>query len=91
MSVCFLRKKEGVQKLKNSRDPFPACADIPKLRREQVSSSLEREGRGDDALGGAEWGVKKSISDEGEKGKERKVAPEYYRARVRSETVAAVT
>ena len=38
-----------------------------------------------------EWGVKKSISDEGEKGKERKVAPEYYRARVRSETAAAVT
>ena len=41
--------------------------------------------------GGAEWGVKKSISDEGERGKERKVAPEYYRARVRSETAAAVT
>ena len=92
MSVCFLRKKEDVQKLNNSRgDPFPACADIPKLRREQVSSSLERAGRGDDAVGGAEWGVKKSISDEGERGKERKVAPEYYRARVRSETAAAVT
>ena len=57
------------------------------FRREQVFLSLEWKGRAGGG-GGAEWGVKKSISDDGGRWKERKVTPEYRRTRVPSRAAA---